>query len=190
MGLTQGAAKPWICIQHFWNKSFGTRFRKLKVKKWGVMFQFVCLHFIYFFRDRVSQGWPQTFNSPASVSWVLQIDVHYHGQLFFRGKACVERAQTTCVPPTLSLVFWVDCRAATVIYLAGTCAEVPGLWNGTPQQLPICSHSHESRQIQLCVMASYCALAPDHSHWVMTKHPTPFWKWLHCHRTSLHHGTY
>lgn len=74
------------------------------------MFQFVCLHFIYFFRDRVSQGWPQTFNSPASVSWVLQIDVHYHGQLFFLWESlCREGLDNLCTScPFSSLLSWLQ----------------------------------------------------------------------------------
>lgn len=154
------------------------------------MFQFFCLHFIYFFRDRVSQGWPQTFNSPASVSWVLRIDVHYHGQLFFLWESlCREGLDNLCTScPFSGLLSWLQsCNC-----------DLPGrniCWGSWAVKLSastiakLLSLTWVKANLALCDSILVC-FSSRPSNWVMTKHPTPFWKWLHCHRTSLRHETY
>lgn len=146
------------------------------------MLQFFCLHFIYFFGDRISLGWPQTFNSLASVSWVLRIQMCTTMASFFwfRGKACVERAWIICVPPDLSPVFWAECRATRTIHLSGRNM----CWGPWPVKLSPLTNAKLFSLKWVKAKASFVwwglsALAPDHSKWEMTKHPTPFWKWLH-----------
>lgn len=149
------------------------------------MFQF-CLHFIYF-GDRVSLGWSQTSN----LSFQSPECFKYRCALFSSSvlwECLYRQAWRTCVPLTFSPVFWADCRASSTTYLAGTCVWAPGLWTEPLNKCQAVLMQMSQGKSQLCEMVSYCALAPDHSKCEMTKYPTPSWKWLHCHRTSLHHG--
>lgn len=110
------------------------------------MFQVFCLHFI-FFGNKVSLGWPQTFNFPASVSWMLRIQMCTTMASFFSWeRLCREGLDNLYLLPFLQ-----SSQLTAELQLQSTWQEHVLCWgpwpvSWAPQPMPSYSHSNESRQ--------------------------------------------
>lgn len=96
---------------------------------------------------------------------------------------CREGLDSLCTSfPFSSLLSWL---LTAELQLWSTWQE--HVWNWAPKQMPSCSHSRVKANSALCDGILLCfssrplKLSDD-------QHPTPFGKWLHCHRISLRHG--
>lgn len=139
-----------------------------------------------YFEERVSLGWPHIFNLLFQSLECFNYRCALPSPAFFRWESlCRQGLESLCTPFLFSsLLSWLQSPKYNLLGRNTCSGPWPGNW--APQQMPSSSYVNESRQTPALWAVSYCALAPDWSKWEMTKHP--FWKWLHCHRTSLHPG--